>query len=73
VGSVGLGSILTFENDTGPDDANHSEQGIFILREPGGRQGQLSGLSLFDMAPTILDRFGLEVPAGMQGKVIPAA
>ena len=73
VGSVGLGSILTFENDTGPDDANHSEQGIFILREPRGRQGQLSGLSLFDMAPTILDRFGLEVPAGMQGKVIPAA
>jgi predicted AlkP superfamily phosphohydrolase/phosphomutase len=73
VGSVGLGSILTFENDTGPDDANHSEQGIFILREPGSRSAQLDGLSLFDMAPTILARFGLEAPAGMQGKVIRTA
>ncbi|MFQ5853698.1 MAG: alkaline phosphatase family protein, partial [Candidatus Binatia bacterium] len=70
VGSVGLGAIHTFENDTGPDDANHSEEGIFILREPGGRGQQLQGLSLLDIAPTILARFGIAAPAGMQGKVI---
>jgi predicted AlkP superfamily phosphohydrolase/phosphomutase len=72
VGSVGLGSIYTFENDTGPDDANHSMQGIFMLREPESRGQRLDGLSLFDIAPTILARFGLDPLPEMQGKVIPA-
>jgi predicted AlkP superfamily phosphohydrolase/phosphomutase len=73
VGSVGLGSIYTFENDTGPDDANHSMQGIFILRQPGGSGQRLEGLSLFDIAPTILARFGLDPLPDMQGKVIQTA
>jgi predicted AlkP superfamily phosphohydrolase/phosphomutase len=30
VGSVGYGTIHTFENDTGPDDANHAEYGVYI-------------------------------------------
>ena len=29
-GTVGNGSIYLFENDTGPDDANHSEFGVFL-------------------------------------------
>jgi len=70
VGSLGLGTVHTFENDTGPDDANHSEYGIFILREPGLKSRRVEGLSLMDIAPTILDRFGIAPPAGMQGKVI---
>ncbi len=41
VGSIGLGSILTFENDTGPDDANHDTHGIFIMKGQG-RQGERS-------------------------------
>lgn len=32
-----LDVIHTFDNDTGPDDCNHAEQGIFVLREPGAR------------------------------------
>ena len=73
VGSLGLGSVYTFENDTGPDDANHAEQGIFILREPNGARGkELEGLKLYDVSATILDRFGLEVPSGMQGRVVAA-
>lgn len=72
VGSLGLGTVHTFENDTGPDDANHSEYGIFILREPGRQGRRLDNLSLFDVAPTILTRFGLTPAAGMQGKVISA-
>src|SRR5439155_5238306 len=31
VGAVGMGTIHTFENDTGPDEANHDCHGIFIL------------------------------------------
>ena len=73
VGSLGLGSVYTFENDTGPDDANHAEQGIFILREPNGARGkEMEGLKLYDVSATILDRFGLEVPSGMQGRVVAA-
>ena len=72
-GSVGHGSIYTFENDTGPDEANHAEQGMFIMREPNGAQNkELHGLKLFDVSATILDRFGFKVPDDMQGKVIPA-
>ena len=31
VGSVGHASIWTHENDTGPDDANHAQFGIFMM------------------------------------------
>jgi len=69
VGTLGLGSVYTFENDTGPDDANHAENGIFLLRESNGKLGrELQGKQLFDISATILDRFGLPQPAGAQGK-----
>ena len=32
VGSVGYNSIYTYENDTGPDDCNHAEMGMFIMK-----------------------------------------
>jgi predicted AlkP superfamily phosphohydrolase/phosphomutase len=72
VGSVGHGSIYTFENDTGPDDCNHAQFGIVIKHDPdireniGGRE--LSGLQLMDMAPTILQQLGVPIPADMQGQ-----
>ncbi len=71
VGTVGFGSIYTFENDTGPDDANHDFHGIFVMDDRGGRRGQqLEGLQLMDMAPTVLDLLGVEIPPSMQGRVI---
>ena len=42
VGSVGLGSMYTFDNDTGPDEANHDWHGIFILNEVGCRRATSS-------------------------------
>ncbi len=72
VGTVGRGSIYTFDNDTGPDDCNHAQFGIVIKHDPdvqecaGGRE--LTGLQLMDMAPTILQQLGVPVPADMQGK-----
>jgi predicted AlkP superfamily phosphohydrolase/phosphomutase len=72
VGTVGHGSIYTFENDTGPDDCNHAQFGIVIKHDPdvdegaGGRE--LTGLQLMDMAPTILKQLHVPVPADMQGK-----
>ena len=73
VGSVGHGSVYTFENDTGPDDANHAQQGIFILYEGNGRRGgPTPGLRLIDLGPTILDLLDEPVPGDMQGRVITA-
>ncbi len=71
IGSVGMGGIHTFENDTGPDDANHDWHGIFIMKPPAGRtgpRGQLEGLRLYDVAPTILDLFGMPRDPGMIGR-----
>ncbi len=73
VGSLGLGSIYTFENDAGPDDANHAQQGMFILYDPrrdlGGQRKQAQ---IMDVAPTVLHYMGEPIPADMQGKVIDA-
>ncbi len=71
VGSLGHGKHWTLENDTGPDYANHAVQGMFILNEPGKKgAGRVDGHQLMDIAPTLLDRFGLAIPSEMQGKVI---
>ncbi|HKG21641.1 MAG TPA: alkaline phosphatase family protein [Blastocatellia bacterium] len=64
-------SVYTFENDTGPDDANHDWHGIFIMRDGAGNgslEGQ--GMNLKDVAPTVLSLLGEEVPGDMEGKVI---
>ncbi len=62
--------IYTFENDTGPDDANHDQYGVFVLWDPrknyGGRY--VDGLQLMDVTPTVLDLMGVPVPPDTQGK-----
>ncbi|NIS63338.1 MAG: phosphodiesterase [Proteobacteria bacterium] len=71
VGSVGIGSVHTFENDTGPDEANHSQHGIFIMKAAEMEaRGKVSGLHVMDVAPTVLHLLGLRVPEDMEGKVI---
>jgi predicted AlkP superfamily phosphohydrolase/phosphomutase len=72
VGSLGLNTLHTFENDTGPDDANHAQMGMYIYYDPkrnlGG--GELSGARLIDIAPTVLNEFEMRAPDEMIGKVI---
>lgn len=72
VGTIGHGSIYTFENDTGPDECNHAQFGIVIKHDPDMHEGpggrELSGLQLMDMAPTILQQLDVPVPVDMQGK-----
>lgn len=70
VGSIGYDSLYTYENDTGPDDANHARHGVFALYDPRGAAGRRDDLHIMDVAPTILDRLGVPVPEGMGGKVI---
>lgn len=68
-GTIGHDTLYLSENDTGPDDSVHSMDGIFILYDPQRHWGQrVEGLSLLDVAPTVLDLMGVPVPADMQGR-----
>ncbi|MDQ3991940.1 MAG: alkaline phosphatase family protein [Actinomycetota bacterium] len=71
VGTVGTGDIFTYENDTGPDGANHDRLGVFSLSGvPGQRTGRVDGLGLIDVGPTLMKLYGLPVPEGVQGRSI---
>jgi len=71
IGAVGGRSIHTFDNDTGPDDANHDWEGIFIMSAPGrtgAPRGRQDGLRIYDVGPTVLSLFGLAPPPSMIGR-----
>ncbi len=68
-GSVGLGAVHIYENDTGPDDANHAENGIFIWNiDPSRVKEAKDTYSIYDVAPTVLAYFGIDVPDDMIGE-----
>jgi predicted AlkP superfamily phosphohydrolase/phosphomutase len=69
-GSVGGGAIHTHENDTGPDDANHAQFGLFMIKAGGVKPGRRDGVQIYDIAPTVLDYFGIPKEQGMVGKKI---
>src|SRR4051812_1019812 len=69
VGTIGGDEgLYTFDNDTGPDDANHAQEGILIMAGPGVDAGPVEGMHLLDVAPTVLELMGMEPPATMRGK-----
>jgi len=65
-GTVGYQTLFLSGNDTGPDDAVHSPEGVFLLYDPKKRYGRIN-LSLYKIAPTILHLMGVSVPADMRG------
>jgi predicted AlkP superfamily phosphohydrolase/phosphomutase len=68
VGQVGTGTVHVFENDTGPDDANHAFEGLYVLCADGVRSGPGPERDLRDIAPTILELLGEPVPNEMEGR-----
>ncbi len=74
IGSVGWNAIHVFDNDTGPDDANHAQFGMLIYADPrrdlGGQP--IAGMHLMQIAPTVLTLLGLPVPNDMQKPPISA-
>lgn len=70
-GTVGGGSVHLRENDTGPDDANHAPDATFIWDLAGHPSVRRAArYSIYDVAPTILRHFGLEVPEEMIGEPV---
>jgi predicted AlkP superfamily phosphohydrolase/phosphomutase len=68
VGLVGTGTVHVLENDTGPDDANHAPEGLYLLAGNGVRAGRGEDRDLLDIAPTLLTLLGEPVPAEMEGR-----
>jgi predicted AlkP superfamily phosphohydrolase/phosphomutase len=66
VGGVGYPAVHVRENDSGPDDCNHALHGAFVLAGAGvPALGELQGVHLLDVAPTLLSLGGYDVPAEM--------
>src|SRR5437870_6512597 len=73
IGTVGHSKIHVQENDTGPDGCNHAQYGMFILAAPNcPLRGEYEGARLLDIAPTLLDLAGYEIPEAMQGQSLVA-
>lgn len=71
IGTVGNKKVWADENDIGADDANHSQYGIFIMKNGKNSHGvQREDVTIYDIAPTILDYMGVKVPEDMEGKII---
>jgi predicted AlkP superfamily phosphohydrolase/phosphomutase len=70
-GTLGHNDIYLSENDTGPDDAVHSQHGIFILQDRNLKQrGQISDIDILDVAPTLLQRMEISIPSTMEGRPV---
>jgi predicted AlkP superfamily phosphohydrolase/phosphomutase len=72
-GTMGHPSNFLSENDTGPDDAVHSWDGVFLWADPDrpGTGTELPTQQIRDVAPTVLQYLGLPIPAHVQGRPIP--
>ena len=72
-GGVGYPNLHIFEDETGADDSNHAQHGSFVLVAPGNPlTGEVEGARLLDIAPTLLDLGGYDIPPSMQGKSLVA-
>ncbi len=73
IGGVGYPTLHMQENDTGPDDCNHAQFGSFILAASNNPlHGEVEGARLLDIAPTLLELGGYDVPPSMQGRSLVA-
>jgi predicted AlkP superfamily phosphohydrolase/phosphomutase len=62
LGTVGQPSVFAYENDTGPDDANHAQDGIAILHVPDGNPATAAQLprDILDVAASAAGLLGLD-------------
>jgi predicted AlkP superfamily phosphohydrolase/phosphomutase len=73
IGSVGHGRLHVQENDTGPDACNHAQYGMFLLVAPNlPLRGEFEGARIYDIAPTLMDLAGYDIPDQMQGRSLVA-
>ena len=54
LGSVGSGSIWSHENDTGPDDANHAQYGLWLMTGGRGERRDMDILEIHNLVMEFL-------------------
>ncbi len=68
-GSVGNESLFFEGSEMGPNESNHGPDGIFIWDHPAKVTPKAKDpYSIYDIAPTILEYFGIEAPEGIAGE-----
>ncbi|MCL5680634.1 MAG: alkaline phosphatase family protein [Candidatus Thermoplasmatota archaeon] len=67
-GTLGYESDYMFENDTGPDDAVHDYDGIYIMFRKNRKIGKNIDSSIFRIAPTILELYNVRKKYGIKGE-----
>ena len=58
IGGIGYNRLFTGGNDSGPDHANHDFYGIFIMHGPGIEPLSTDQISIYQVAPKVLEIFG---------------
>jgi len=67
----GLGHEDVFTNpEEIPWIAENKQSGLFVAAGPDFSTGTIEGLSIIDLAPTLLHLHGCQIPGGMDGKVM---
>jgi predicted AlkP superfamily phosphohydrolase/phosphomutase len=66
---IGNKTLWSPQTAMGSDEAGHSSRGIFIINECK-KKGNIGEVNIIDIAPTILNELGIEIPKDMEGKVI---
>ncbi len=64
---VGNPTLHSFDTEIGPDDSVHDFFGMIATRLPGERQLTIENAHLMDVAPTVLEILGHDVPDHMEG------
>lgn len=73
IGTVGHVQLYVEGKEAGSDGCNDSQEGMFVLAAPNcPLGGEYGGARLLDIAPTLLDLAGYEIPESMQGRSLVA-
>jgi len=68
-GTLGHPTLFLKENDTGPDDAVHSMNGVLLIRDPRRPGAGLMGTQdILDVTPTLLSLLEEPIPSHIQGR-----
>lgn len=67
LGTLGHGRLWLQGNDTGVDEANHAQDGLYVL-DAAGIPATRRRASILDITPTLLDLMGLEAPRDLSGR-----
>jgi len=63
------GALYSYDTTKGADDGGHGPYGYFVMAGAGiPALGRLQGITLLDVAPTVMNLMGFDVPQDMEGK-----